>query len=185
MQTTVTFKKMDSSDSLKSYVQKKLDRFDKMLDSPAEAHVVLTVEKIRHIAEITLTCDRLNIHAREKSESMYASIDALMDKVKAQIKKHKEKIKRHMSGDKASLSDTQEFNALDEAVENVDEIPQDLSSEILVEPIDYKPMDVEDAVIELNSGRKAFFVFNNARTEQLNVIYKHNNGKLGLIQPRG
>ncbi len=53
MQTTVTFKKIDSSDSLKSYVQKKLDRFDKMLDSPAEAHVVLSVEKIRHIAEIS------------------------------------------------------------------------------------------------------------------------------------
>lgn len=91
MQTTVTFKKIDSSESLKSYVQKKLDRFDKMLDSPAEAHVVLSVEKIRHIAEITLTCDKINIHAREHSESMYSSIDALMDKVKSQITKNKEK----------------------------------------------------------------------------------------------
>lgn len=100
MQTTVTFKKIDSSDALKSYIQKKLDRFDKMLDSPAEAHVVLSVEKIRHIAEITLTCDKLNIHAREDSDSMYASIDTLMDKVKIQLTKNKEKIKRHMSGKK-------------------------------------------------------------------------------------
>lgn len=179
MQTTVTFKKIDSSDALKSYVQKKLDRFDKMLDSPAEAHVVLSVEKIRHIAEITLTCDRLNIHARENSESMYSSIDALMDKVKAQIKKHKEKVKRHMSGDKTSLADTLEFNRED-PVSGIDP-----TSQIIVEPIDSKPMDIEDAVAELNSGKKAFFVFNNARTEQLNVLYKHNNGKLGLIQPRG
>ena len=82
MQTMVTFKKIDPTDSLKSYVNKKLDRFDKLLDSPAEAHVVLCVEKIRHIAEITLTCDRLNIHAREESESMYSSIDALMDNIK-------------------------------------------------------------------------------------------------------
>ncbi len=183
MQTTVTFKKIDSSDSLKAYVQKKLDRFDKMLDSPAEAHVVLLVEKIRHIAEITLTCDKLNIHAKEKSENMYSSIDALMDKVKAQINKHKEKVKRHMSGDKTSLNDTQEFNPV-----NTD-IPPDFQidpmSEIVVEPVDSKPMDIEDAVIELNSGKKSFFVFNNARTQQLNVLYKHNNGKLGLIQPRG
>jgi putative sigma-54 modulation protein len=110
MQTTVTFKKIDPSDPLKSYVNKKLDKFDKMLDSPAEAHVVLSVEKIRHIAEITLTCDKLNIHATEASENMYSSIDILMDKVRAQIKKHKEKIKRHMSGKKKSLTDTAEFD---------------------------------------------------------------------------
>ncbi|WDP88667.1 MAG: ribosome-associated translation inhibitor RaiA [Desulfobacter sp.] len=180
MQTTVTFKKMDSTDALKSYVGKKLDRFDKMLDSPAEAHVVLSVEKIRHIAEITLTCDKLNIHAREMSERMYTSIDVLMDKVKAQITKYKEKEKHHMSGDKASLMDTREFNT-----DPGESAFSDLPSEIVVEPIDYKPMDVEDAVVELSSGKKSFFVFNNARTEQLNVIYKHNNGKLGLIQPRG
>jgi putative sigma-54 modulation protein len=100
MQTTVTFKKIDPSDPLKSYVNKKLDKFDKILDSPAEAHVVLSVEKIRHIAEITLTCDKLNIHAKEASENMYSSIDILMDKVRVQIKKHKEKFKRHMSGKK-------------------------------------------------------------------------------------
>ncbi|HCY88105.1 MAG TPA: ribosome-associated translation inhibitor RaiA [Desulfobacteraceae bacterium] len=180
MQTTVTFKKIESTESLKSYVAKKLDRFDKMLDSPAEAHVVLSVEKIRHIAEITLTCDKLNIHAKEDSESMYSSIDALMDKIKAQIKKHKEKVKHHMSGDKTSLTDTFEFNN-----PTGDAVAFDPVSQIIVEPIDYKPMDIEDAVVELNSGKKTFFVFNNARTEQLNVLYKHNNGKLGLIQPRG
>ncbi len=180
MQLTVTFKKMDTSDSLKSYVQKKLDKFDKMLDSPAEAHVVLSVEKIRHIAEITLTCDRLKIHAKENSESMYSSIDALTDKIKAQIKKHKEKIKRHMSGNKQSIKD--ESNGLNED-SHFSDTP--MVDQIILETIDYKPMDVEDAVIELNSGRQSFFVFNNARTEQLNVLYKHNNGKLGLIQPRG
>ena len=179
MQTTVTFKKIDASDSLKSYVQKKLDKFDRMLDSPAEAHVVLSVEKIRHIAELTMTCDRLKIHAKEDSESMYSSIDALTDKVKAQIKKHKEKVRRHMSGDKASIKEEAGSAYVEEFMENP------LTSQIVIETIDTKPMDVEDAVIEFESGKQAFFVFNNARSEQLNVLYKHNNGKLGLIQPRG
>ncbi len=181
MQTTVTFKKIDPSDALKSYVGKKLDKFDKMLDSPAEAYVVLSVEKIRHIAEITLTCDKLNIHAKEESESMYSSIDALVDKVRVQIKKHKEKIKRHMSGKKQSLMDTAEFSHTGNAfaAEAV------FSEDLVLETIDTKPMDIDDAVVEFNTGRHAFFVFNNARTEQLNVLYKHNNGKLGLIQPGG
>lgn len=181
MKTIVTFKKMDSSDPLKSYVQKKLAKFDKMLDSPAEAHVVLSVQKIRHIAEITLTCDKLNIHAKEESESMYSSIDALMDKVKAQIKKHKEKLKRHMSGKKQSLSDTAEFSTDDMTVP-ADTAPAD---DIILETVNTKPMDIDDAIIELKSGKQPFFVFNNARTQQLNVLYKHNSGKLGLIQPRG
>ncbi|MBC2703267.1 ribosome-associated translation inhibitor RaiA [Desulfobacula sp.] len=180
MQTIVTFKKIDPSSALKSYVQKKLDKFDKILDSPAEAYVVLSVEKIRHIAEITLTCDKLKIHAKENSESMYSSIDALMDKVKSQIKKNKEKIKRHMSGNKQSIKN--ESGPLD-FPEGFSDNPA--ADQIIIETIDYKPMDIEDAVIELNSGKQSFFVFNNARTQQLNVLYKHNNGKLGLIQPRG
>ncbi len=180
MQTMVTFKKIDSSDSLKSYVTKKLDRFDRMLDNPGEAHVVLSVEKIRHIAEITLTCDRLNIHAKEESESMYSSIDALMDKVRAQIKKNKEKVKRHMSGRKQSIKATpgtpDSGSSFSEPF---------FSDDIIMETIDTKPMDIDDAVAELNSASLSFFVFNNARTEQLNVLYRHTNGKLGLIQPRG
>ncbi|OGR12590.1 MAG: ribosomal subunit interface protein [Desulfobacterales bacterium RIFOXYA12_FULL_46_15] len=181
MQTTVTFKQIDPSSSLKSYVQKKLEKFDKMLESPADAYVVLTVEKIRHIAEITLTCDKVKIHAKEESDSMYSSIDALMDKVRIQIKKNKEKVKHHMSGKKQSIKNdiTGEISVEPEPAKDISD-PQ-----IILETIDYKPMDIEDAVIELNSGIQPFFVFNNARTECVNVLYKHNNGKLGLIQPKG
>ncbi len=180
MQTAITFKKIDSSDSLKSYVNKKLAKFDKMLDSPGEANVVLSVEKIRHIAEITLTCDKLKIHAREYSESMYSSIDALMDKVRIQIKKNKEKIKRHMSGNKQSIK-----NESMQGLFSEDNSDSPMLDHIIIETIDYKPMDIEDALIELDSAKQSFFVFNNARSERLNVLYKHNNGKLGLIQPRG
>ena len=180
MQTTVTFKKIDPSDSLKDYVQKRLGKFDKMMDSPCEAHVVLSVEKIRHIAEITLTCDRLKIHAKEESESMYSSIDALADKVKVQITKNKDKGKHHMSGNKKSIKD----KGLDpDYAKGAFDNP--VTGSIILETVETKPMDVEDAVVQLNSSKQAFFVFNNARTEQLNVLYKHNNGKLGLIQPKG
>lgn len=180
MQTTVTFKKIDPSDSLKSYVMKKLDKFDRMLESPAEAHVVLSVEKIRHIAELTLTCDKINIHAREESESMYSSIDTLVDKVRAQVKKSKEKIKRHMSGKKQSLKTGAEGYLSGEPWSEGSG-----TDELIMETIDTKPMDIDDAVAQFVSGKQTFFVFNNARTEQLNVLYKHNNGKLGLIQPKG
>lgn len=181
MQTKITFKKIDSSDALKSYIIKKIDKFDRLLESPAEAHVVLRVEKIRHIAELTLTCDKINIHIKEESDNMYSSIDALMDTVKIQINKQKEKSKRHMSGKKESLKNsTEEFDHLQKITEN-----NFVNDQIILETIDDKPMGLDDAIIELNSSQKSFFVFNNARSEQLNVLYKHEDGKLRLIQPKG
>ncbi len=103
MRISITFKKLDPSDSLKAYVQKKLSRLEKMFDSAIEANVVLSIQKKWHIAEITLGSGKLTINAKEESENMYAAIDALVDKVKAQVKKNKEKLRRHLAGDKQSI----------------------------------------------------------------------------------
>lgn len=97
MQVSVTFKNIESSDALKSYAQKKLNRFDKLLDSPAEANVVFSIEKIRHITEVSLSSDKLNIHATEATESMYSSIDMVVDKIKQQINKHRDMMKNRHS----------------------------------------------------------------------------------------
>ena len=98
MQTSVTFKNIDPSDRLKSYVTEKLDRLDKYLYNPAEANVVLSVEKFRHIAEVNIIGDRLNIVGKEETEDMYAAIDMVLDKLEKQIKKNKQKIRDHRQG---------------------------------------------------------------------------------------
>jgi len=85
-----------------------------------------------------------------------------------------------MSGNKQSIKNKPVESQFSEDIAD-----NPMLDQIILETIDYKPMDIEDALIELDSGKQSFFVFNNARTEQLNVLYKHNNGKLGLIQPRG
>ena len=86
MQTSVTFKNLDPSENLKSYVRNKLNRFDKFLDNPVEANVVLLVEKFRHIAEINISGDRLNINSKEETGDMYSAIDMVLDKIQKQIK---------------------------------------------------------------------------------------------------
>ena len=97
MQTSVTFKNLDSSDTLKAYVQDKLNRFDRLLDNPAEANVVLSVEKFRHMAEINIVGDRLSINGKEETVDMYSAIDMVLDKMEKQIKKSKEKIRERRS----------------------------------------------------------------------------------------
>ena len=104
MQISITFKNIDSSDALKSHIHEKFNRLDKMLDSPANAHIVLSVEKLRNIVDINLHCDKIKIHAKEETENnMYSAIDILSDNVKLQIRKYKDKQRRHLAGDKESI----------------------------------------------------------------------------------
>lgn len=180
MQISVTFKNLDPSEHLKSYVQNKLNKLDKLLDNPAEAYVVLSVEKIRHIAEIKIIGDRLNINCREKTSDMYSSIDLALDALEKQIKKNKQKIRNHRQG---SRSELREINVLPE------ESPSNPLSEInepqiRVQSIDFKPMDVEEASLQMELVPDNFLVFTNSRTNRVNVLYRRKDGDLGLIQPR-
>ena len=100
MQTSVTFKNLEPSEHLKAYVSDKLNRFDKLLDNPAEADVTLLVEKHRHIAEINITGDRLTINGTEETGDMYSAIDMVLDKLEKQLKRSKQKIRERRSSAK-------------------------------------------------------------------------------------
>ncbi len=177
MQTSVTFKNLDPSETLKSYVQDKLDRFDKFLYNPAIATVVLSVEKFRHIAEINITGDRLSINGKEETNDMYSAIDMVLDKLDKQIKKNKQKNRARKGRSKtrtkgAIAEDITLLHAHDEAARHVK-----------VENIEYKPMDVEEAIMQMDLVNNNFLVFANAKTDKVNVLYRRKDGDYGLIQP--
>ena len=160
MQTSVTFKNIDSSDHLKSYVMDKLDRFDRLLDNPAEANVVLKVEKFRHIAEISVSGDRMKINGKEETEDMYSAIDMVLDKLEKQIKKGKEKVRERRSKARSKVK----MAGLTPPVDD------DLTQQVKVTHIEYKPMDVDEAVLQMDLTTENFLVFTNARTDQINVF---------------
>ncbi len=176
MQTSVTFKNLDSSEHLKSYVSDKLNRFDRLLDNPAGANVVLRVEKFRHIAEININGDRMTINGREETEDMYSAIDMVLDKLEKQIKKGKEKTRERRAKAKAKA---QTNSGAAQAMELEDDQPK----QVKIKNIDYKPMDVDEAVLQMDLTSDNFLVFTNARTDQINVLYRRHDGDLGLIQP--
>jgi putative sigma-54 modulation protein len=175
MQTSVTFKNIDPSDHLKAYVSEKLDRLDKFLDNPAEANVVLTVEKFRHIAEINITGDKLTIIGSEETNDMYSAIDMALDKLEKQIKKSKQKIR-----ERRTASKNRSLSLLEEA----DTLPDDdTERQIKIRNIEYKPMDIEEAVLQMDLTEDNFLVFTNARSDSINVLYRRRDGHYGLIQP--
>jgi putative sigma-54 modulation protein len=175
MQTSVTFKNLDSSEHLRNYVSDKLNRFDRLLDNPAGANVVLRVEKFRHIAEININGDRMKINGKEETEDMYSAIDMVLDKLEKQIKKGKEKTRERRSKAKAR----NQINSGNRMAET----DEDLPTEVKIKHIDYKPMDVDEAVLQMDLTSDNFLVFTNARTDQINVLYRRHDGDLGLIQP--
>ena len=174
MQTSVTFKNIDPSDHIKNYVSEKLNRFDKYLFNPGEASVVLSVEKFRHIAEINIAGDRLNINGKEETEDMYSAIDMTLDKLEKQIKKNKQKVREHRSGKGKSK---------DIRMDNVPSYEEEPEKRVVVQSIDYKPMDTDEAIMQMELVDNNFMVFTNARSGRVNVIYRRKDGHYGLIQP--
>jgi len=176
MQTSVTFKNLDPSDTLKTYVADKLDRFDRFLDNPAEANVVLQVEKFRHIAEIKISGDRLTINGKEETNDMYSAIDMVLDKLEIQIKRSKDKTRKHRGQDKSKAKELLRDMASTP-------LPHEHHPRVQVMNIEYKPMDIDEAVLQLGLTTDNFLVFTNAKTDRVNVIYKRNDGDYGLVQP--
>src|SRR5215469_12760766 len=95
MQFNITFRNLDAIDSLKDYANEKVERVKKYLDRAGEAHVVLSLERHLHHADITIQSGAFVLRGRERSEDMYASIDLAMDKIERQLRRYKEKLKNH------------------------------------------------------------------------------------------
>jgi len=174
MMITVTFRRMEPTESLRAYAEEKLSKIKKYLDSPMEAHVVLEVEKFRHMADVTVNVDGTRIKAYEETEDMYSAIDMVMDKIENQVKKHRSRLRErrteNIKGEQALASEA--------AAEGVAEEPT-----ISVEKLVAKPMDPEEAAMQLSASRQDFLVFRNSRSREINVMYKRKDGNIGLIEP--
>ena len=177
MDISVTFRHMQPTESLKNYAEEKLSKIKRYLDFPLEAHVVLSVEKFRHIADVTLSVNGTWIKGIEETDDMYSAIDQVMDKLEKQVKKYLSKIRNRRIE-----------NRKGEETLDVEETEEDVAfglegPSIEVEKMIAKPMDPEEAAMQLFNSQQDFIVFRNSRSEEINVIYKRKDGNLGLIEP--
>ncbi len=181
MQITVTFRHMESSEAVRSYVEEKLARVKKYIDEPIDAQVVLSVQKkINHRAEVTMVAKGLTMKSMEEKDDMYAAIDLMVDKIERQLKKYKEKLKQHKGS-----SENQRLVAKSVlSAESVDE-GYDTPEIIRSNSFFVKPMSVEEAVMQMDLLDKDFLVFTDDRSEEMNVVYRRKDGNYGLIVPQG
>jgi len=160
---------MDLTKTLKDYAEEKIGKFEKYISNITEAIVTLSVEKYRHRAEVLIKVNGLLIQAESITGEMYSSIDEVVDKLERQVKKYKEKI----------VSQRKNKNKSSSAEETVKSTPLIIKKKAF----DIKPMAVEEAAMQMDLLDKNFFVFTNASSGDINVLYKRNDGNLGLIEP--
>ncbi len=181
MQIAVTFRHMESSEAVRSYVEEKLAKVKKYIEEPIDAQVVLSVQKkINHKAEVTMVAKGLTMKSAEEKDDMYAAIDLMVDKIERQLKRYKEKLKRH----KGSTGGQRKMEKAVIAAPSVDEgheNPEIIRSHSFF----VKPMSVEEAVMQMDLLDKDFLVFTDDRSEEMNVVYRRKDGNYGLIVPQG
>ncbi len=200
MQLSITFRHMDASDFLKNYAQEKVERVNRYLDRAGEAHVVLSLERHLHNADIQIHSGSFTLRGKEKSEDMYASIDLAMDKIEKQLKRYKGKLKNHHSKKFAhhqagvlaemrirhNVFEMPDFGEGDEPAndaETVDAEAPSLASRIVKQnEFLARPMTVEEAVMQMDLANNDFWVFTNAQSHEMNVVYRRNDGQYGLIE---
>lgn len=177
MDVTVTFRHMEPTESLRNYAVDKISKIKKYLDSPLEAYVVLTLEKFRHEADVTVSVNGTRIKGVEETGDMYSAIDQVMDKIESQIKRHLSKTRSHRT-DNIKGEGTLPAEATDDSTVLLQDEPF-----IEVEKLVAKPMDPEEAAMQLTLSKQDFLVFRNSRSREISVIYRKRDGNLGLIEP--
>ncbi|RAL24546.1 ribosome hibernation-promoting factor, HPF/YfiA family [Thermoflavimicrobium daqui] len=170
------------TDALREFIEKKLSRLEKYFDTPTDAHVALSVQKERHKVEVTIPYPGLLVRAEEVSEDMYASVDLVIQKLERQIRKYKTKVNRkfRQDGSLRSIQFENAFTTQSVAIATKDE-EEDFEI-VRRKQFELKPMDTEEAILQMDLLGHNFFVYINVETDQVNVIYKRKDGKYGLIE---
>ena len=181
MQVTVTFRHVEPTEALRDYAVDKVSHVaGKYLKNAVGAHVILSVQKQRHFAEINLHATRFDISAHESTGDLYSAIDLTIDKVEAQLRKHKDRINHH-KGRSPAVGEARDVPV--EVIEPDESTTPGLPNVIETDNIPAKPLTVEDAILQLELTHAEFLVFLNAATESISVLYKRRDGNYGLITP--
>ena len=175
MKFMITGKNIMLTDALKDTVEKKLGKLERYFSPEQEAHVFLSVQKSKQIIEVTIPFNGMILRGEESTGDMYTSIDNVVEKIEKQIIRQKTKLqKRVHNGETLKFLDIPEYRDRDEDEEG---------KIVKRKRFSVKPMDLEEAMLEMELLGHSFFVFRNAETEEVNVIYKRKDGNYGIIEP--
>lgn len=175
MNITVNGKNITVTKGLKEAVERKLSKLEKYFSPSVEANATLSVQKNRQIVEVTIPFNGVILRAEEGNDDMYSAIDIVLEKLERQIRKQKTKLERRKYGDALKFQFIPDYNS-----------SADVNDEFKIvktKRFPVKPMNDEEAILQMELLGHNFFVYTNADTNEVNVVYKRKDGQYGLIEP--
>ena len=174
MKIKVTGRGMDVSGYFTKTAEKKASKLERYFKPDTEMSIMLTTEKNRKIAEVTVNLYGVLLRAEETGEDMYICIDAALKKLERQVRKHRTKLSRNLH-EKA-------FD-IPEGIYQQEDDEEETPVLVRSKKFSVKPMDIEEAMMQMELLGHSFFVFMNAGNNQVNVLYRRYDGTMGLIEP--
>ena len=174
MKFNVSGKNVEVTESLRTAVEDKLSKLNRFFSKDVEANVTLSVEKNRQKVEVTIPVKGGVIRGEQESSDMYVSIDLVEEVIESQLKKYRQKIIDRYQ------------NRVHFADSYIEAEPDEEEGEIKIVKVkhfQFKPMDPEEACMQMELLNHDFFVFTNSETDEVNVVYKRKNNTYGIIEP--
>lgn len=172
MRNTITGRKVNLKDSFKELVEKKLSKFDRIFGDTAEANVTVTLERNRQTVEVTIRHGGIVYRAEETSVDMNDALDDVIESLSGQIRKNKTRLEK-----KLRVSSISEYFNQEPEEEEVE------YNVVRSKRFEVKPLDVEEAILQMNLIGHQFYMFRNVDTGDINVVYRRKDGDYGLIEP--
>lgn len=173
MKIIITGRKCTPRDSFKEHAEKKLAKVERFFDDSAEAKVTATVEKSCQIVEVTVATRGMIFRSEERAQNMNEALDKCVDSLIRQIRKNKTRLEKRLRE-----------GSLDSIV--VASVPEDEEVDfdvVRTKSVSVKPQSVDEAILQMNLLSHQFYLFRNAQTDELNVVYKRQDGGYGLLVP--
>lgn len=177
--------KLTVTDAIRNHIESRVAKLERYFTDVPDAHAHVNIKTYNNKTakvEITIPMKRLTLRAEEKHDDLYAAVDLIIDKLERQIRKHKTKINRKF---REKNEEPYYFGGPDvngEAGASTEENNDDSFDIVKNKTINLKPMDSEEAILQMNMLGHDFFVFNDRYTEGTSIVYKRNDGKYGLIE---
>ncbi len=169
--------KMVVTDAIKNYTMEKLDRLNKYFnDEDITANVLTKIRGNKQIVEVTIPIDKFILRSEESNDDLYAAIDLVSDKLERQIRKNKTKLKKQNK-----VNNKYEYLNFDYEVKDNEEENNKI---VKRKKFDTKPMDEEEAILEMELLGHNFFVYKDMHSDNVNVLYKRNDGNYGIIETK-
>ena len=186
VRVVVKGKNIDVTPALREYAEKRVAKLNKFFTwrQDVAVEVALSVERDTHIAEITYTIGGLLLRGESRTKDLYASIDQASDKIERQVRKYKNKLKQwehHSPRTDGAAAPKGELEA--DAISDVESGEFETPRVVRTKRFAIKPMDVEEAIMQMELLGHDFFVFVNASSDEVNVLYRRKDGQYGLIEP--